>query len=249
MLSFKRPAALAVAALAIAALAACTGAPAEPAASMPAAPPAPAETSTAPSTEDEGRAEWEALAAEAMPVPVPELLDTTPMPVDEYVARFSASSGTLDSVEAVQAEYREAAQVFPLALPDGYAFPTDSWLRGDDGGSWQQGNGVVQAYFYWQMATATAAFHDHVRGDQSAAEVHLDALAAGYDSSVRAMFVEDPDLGFIERTVAPAYQGDFDHIYTDEARHFLGHHEYAAVSAHAGDWEYLGTEGYAVAGE
>ncbi|MGM1029677.1 MAG: hypothetical protein ACQEWM_07350 [Actinomycetota bacterium] len=248
----RRAAALAVATATVAALAACSPTPAEPVATVPAPTATPASTptpTTDPTSYESGREAWEAAAAEASPGPV-ELLDTTPITADAYVARFSDTSGQpygTEGIDDVNAEYREAAQVFPLALPDGYAFPAEARFMGrslPDG--WQRGDGVAEAFSFWRQATATAAFNDHLRGDQQAAEVHLDALAAGYDSPVRAMFVADPDLAYLEQTVAPAYEGNFDRIYLDDAQRFLGWDGYAAVSAHAGDWEYLGTEGYAM---
>lgn len=250
MHTFKRAAALAAAVVTIAGLAACT--PAPPAVRVaPAEPVLPAQASPSEQEAAESaRDSWNAAAAEAMPVAVPELLDTTPISVDEYVARFSEPTGRpygTDGIDEVNAEYREAAQVFPFALPDGYAFPAETWLLGRSlPEGWQQGDGIAEAYTFWQKATATAAFNDHLRNDQAAASAHLDALAAGYDSAVRAMFVEDPDLAYLEEVVAPAYGGDFDRIYTDDAYRFLGNETYEAVVAHAGDWEYLGTEGYAM---
>lgn len=249
MHSIRRIAALAAAAVTIA-LAACTPAPA----AVPVAPAEPVLPAQASPSEQEAaesaRDSWNAAAAEAMPVAVPELLDTAPISVDEYVARFSEPTGRpygTDGLDEVNAEYREAAQVFPFALPDGYAFPAESWLRGralPDG--WQPGDGVAEAYIFWQKATATAAFNDHLRNDQAAASAHLDALTAGYDSAVRAMFVDDDDLAYLDEVVAPAYEGDFDRIYTDDAYRFLKNETYEAVVAHAGDWEYLGSEGYAM---
>lgn len=247
----KRTAAIFVAAATVAALAACTPSSAEPVASVPGSTAVSGSTPTPtedPTTYESGREAWEAAAAEARPGPV-ELLSTTPIPADDYVARFSDMSGQPygpEGADAVNAEYREAAQSFPFTLPEGYAFPAVARFVGrslPDG--WQRGDGVAEAFIFWRQATATAAFNDHLRGDQQAAEVHLDALAAGYDSAVRAMFVEDAELGYLEQTVRPAYEGNFDRIYLDDAQRFLAWDGYAAVSAHAGDWEYLGTEGYA----
>lgn len=247
----KRTAVLAAAATALA-LVGCASTVDAPAASAPAPTTAATVAAATPTddaqTEAERRAEfeaaWEEAADAVRPGPVPELLETTAIPVDEYVARFGASSGALEDAAAVNAEYREAARVFPLALPDGWAFPADCWLVDRRVGEWQQGDGAEQAYLFWQMATATAAFHDYL-GDRSAASAHLDALAAGYDSPVRAMSIDDPDLDYLTRVVEPAREGNFDELYSADAHRLLGWPEYAAVAERAGDWDYLGTEGYA----
>ena len=169
----------------------------------------------------------------------------SPLPVDAYVAQFSASDGSLPDVDAVNEEYRAAAAAFPLALPDGYAWPTETWLRDGQSGAWQQGNGVAQAYFFWQTATANAAFADHIRGNDQAAAEHLDALEAGRSGPVAAMFVQDPGGGYVSQAIAPAREGDWTPLYAQDVQPFREAPSYAAVADRAGDLVDLGTEGFA----
>lgn len=247
----QRSAAYAVAVVAVATLAACSSAIGGPATTIAPTPtPHAVEEPSTPApiaTPIDGRAEWEAAAAEAGPDTVPDLLETTPIPTDEYVDRFTVDPAPLDGLDAVNAEYRDAARVFPLALPDGWAFPADSGLIGQslpDG--WQHGDGYAQAFAFWRAATATAAFADFNR-DTSDVAAHLDALTAGYDSPVRAMYVDDPELTYLVEVVAPAYEGNVDQLWFQEVRHVYGNPIYEAVAAHADDWVYLGTEGWAMA--
>lgn len=251
MRALQRTTALAAAAATVVALAACSTASTEPAVSTPPVPThevaAQTPTATPIPTPVDGQAMWEAAAAEAAPEGVPELLETTPISTDEYVARFTVEPAPIDGLDAVNAEYREAARVFPFPLPDGWAFPAETALIGQglpDG--WQHGDGYTQAFAFWQAATATAAFADFNRngGDVAA---HLDALTAGYESPVRAMYIDDPDLTYLDEVVAPAYAGDVDQLWWQEVRHVYGNPGYEAVAAHADDWIYLGTEGWAMA--
>lgn len=240
MLSLKRFAALAGAAVAIAAIVACTPVSdelaTEPVSAEPAAEPASAEQTAPP-------------APPAAPAPVE--LATTPMPVDEYVVRFGVTDGDIygpEGIEAVDAEYREAAQVFPLALPEGYSFPGETGLIGHNlPEGWQQGDGYAAAFSFWQKSTATAAFHDFLLNESADAEVHLNALVEGYESAVRAMYIDDPELAYLDEVVYPAYEGNYDALYVNDVNRFLGNDIYSAASERAGETFNLGTEGYAVA--
>ncbi|GEK79054.1 hypothetical protein ABA31_04050 [Agrococcus baldri] len=241
MHTLRRAAALAAAAAMAAALAACTPASAEPEAA----------TAGVAATGSTAAAEQAAPSAPD-PLHAPVELDTTPISAEEYVERFSVTDGRsygTDGLDEVNAEYREAARVFPFALPQGYAFPGETWLIGQnlpDG--WHEGDGYAQAYVFWQKATAAAAYYDfrYRGGEGPGATVHLDALAEGYDSDVRAMYVDDPELTYLDEVVAPAREGNFDALYAEDLHHFLGNETYAAVLDRAGETIELGTEGYSL---
>ena len=121
-----------------------------------------------------------------------DIVSTLPMSEDDYVAEFSSRVGWL-SFDEFQAEYREAAAVFPLILPESYAFPVDLVLPGldDRDGEWEAGSGAAQAFFVWDGATATAAYAAHERGDDALATSLLDAYEAGH-TSPRAEHVSRP---------------------------------------------------------
>lgn len=250
MFPLERTAALAATAVVTAALAACSSAaPAVEPATAPtasqAAAPAPEPTET-PMTGEDARAQWDAAADAARPGPPPELLETTPVAVDEFLARFAPANAPLADAAAVNAEYQEAARAFPLALPDGWAFPADSRIVDRRVGDWHVGDGAALAFEFWQNATATAAFADQYgSADGGDSTAHLDALSAGYNSPLRAAYVDDP--GYLDRVVAPAYEGNLDNLYRENVDRFQGRPDHAAIAELAGDWSYLGTEGYAYA--
>ncbi len=238
MLALKRTAALATAALAVAALGACSSASsvapsATPvaSASLSAAPTAPSEPTTAAH---------------------PGLSAETEAAVAEYVDRFS-SEAEADSVwldaAGVEDEFREAAAAFPLALPDGYSWPTSTGQEYGNAAQWERGTGAVQAYFFWEGATATAAYAAHERGDGGAVSAHLESLAAGYASPVRSMLVdpEQPgtDSGYYRSVIAPAIDGDWEALIRAQVEPFIENPVYRAIAAQAGDEVDFGSEGFA----
>ncbi len=234
MLALKRTAAIATAALAVAALGACSSASSVAPAATPVASAAP----TAP-------------AAPTAAAP-PGLSAETEAAVAEYVDRFSSETGT-DSVwldaAGVEDEFREAAAAFPLALPDGYSWPTSTGQEYGNAAQWERGTGAVQAYFFWEGATATAAYAAHERGDGGAASVHLESLAAGYASPVRSMLVdpEQPrtDSGDNRAVIAPAIDGDWEALIRAQVEPFIENPVYGAIAAQAGDDVDFGSEGFA----
>lgn len=221
--------ALAAAVVTVAALAACSSADADPAATAP-APPTAAPTASAEPT------------PAVVPSPLPE---RDPASVDEYVDRFSYSAEDYADSEwldngGVEAEFREAAVAFPFELPERYWWPETSWLASSsDPARSEPGSGVVQAYFFWQMATATAAYADHLRGDEAAASDHLAALADGYASPVRSMYLDPEQPGtessYYQGVIETAMQGDWDALVEVEVDLFLGNDAYRAIAAEAGD--------------
>lgn len=151
----------------------------------------------------------ETAPAEAQPErALPAVAETTPVSMDEYMASLS-SEGYTDIV-GVHDEYRRAVAIFPLPLPEGYAFPAESREKEDETGMrFTLGTGEVEAYTYWASATTRAAYDAHISGDTATANRHLDALEAGYDSPVGRASIDDPDRGFINDGVNPAREGNY----------------------------------------
>jgi hypothetical protein len=238
MLALKRTAALAAAAVTVVAVASCSSA------SPAAAPVAISSASSSPS----------AAPTPTAPVAPSALSADAEAAVAQYVDRFTfetdadADSVWLDA-DGVEDEFRAAAAAFPLALPDAYTWPATTGREYGNSAQWERGTGVVQAYFFWEGATATAAYAALERGDGAAVSAHLEALATGYASPVRSMLVdpEQPgtDSGYYRSVIAPALQGDWDTLIHAQVEPFVDNPAYRAIAAQAGDDVEFGTEGFA----
>lgn len=219
----KRTAALAVAAATIAALAACSSADAAPADN-------PAPTSA----------------------PVTDAVESpAAVPVAAFVDQFGPGPDT-DTVwldgEGVDDEFHAAAATFPLALPDGYTWPTELPRSLGSVTEYQRGTGAAEAYLYWEAATATAAYADHRSGEPDDVAAHLEALVDGYASPVRSMYFdpEQPgtDTEYYRSVIEPALNGNFDPLTHAQVASFVTNAEYHAIAAQAGDEIRVGTEGF-----
>lgn len=220
-MKFKFPAGLAALALA-AALAACS-------------PSAPVERSTplAPSL----------ISTDASPdsVAVPfggvEVLDADPRPVDEFVAEFVGVDGRMDA-DGARLEYVRAATAFPFGLPDGYAFPVEPVILGEDDG-YQRGYGAAGAFEFWRGAVATATVAAHERGDDDLAA----ELLALYEEGVLAftgVFIATADSGGsgIDSYLRPARSGNFAPLEEFEVLGFLNRDVNRQIAVAAGDATY-----------
>ena len=108
-------------------------------------------------------------------------------------------------IDGLRAEYRQATATFPISLPAGWSFPPES--RQQDTGPgvmWEKGNGVAEAYFFWQFAVATAAHEAHLQGHKLDADRFLDVLEAGYSTPIRRAVIDDPDAAFVTEAIQPA---------------------------------------------
>lgn len=111
-------------------------------------------------------------------------------------------------IDGVRAEYQQAIVAFPLNLPDGWSFPPDSRQQDEGPGvMWEKGNGVAEAYFFWQFAVASAAHEAHLRGEEAEAARFLDVLEAGYSTPLRRAIVDDPEGAFVTEAVGPVRGG------------------------------------------
>ena len=183
----------------------------------------------------------EQSAATAEEMELPELIETTPISVDEYVAAFGDATGW-SGVAGVQEEYRQAAASFPLPLPDGYGFPADLEVYEDPDepdAQWEAGNGTVQAFFFWSGATATAAYAAHERGDAETAANYLDIFEEGWASPVRSMYVDPESPGadspYILHALPAARGGNFDTMLEVDIYPFLDNPANRAIATAAGD--------------
>lgn len=216
----KRVLAMACAAVAVVALAACSTADATPA-------PDPAPTSA----------------------PAPDPVDSLAAdPVAAFVDGFGPGPAIvwLDG-EAVEDEFHAAAAAFPLELPDGYTWPTETLRPFGTVSEYQRGTGAAEAYLYWEAATATAAYADHRIGDP-ASVAHLEALVDGYASPVRSMYFdpEQPgtDSDYYRSVIEPALDGNFDPLVHAQVASFVTKDEWQAIAVQAGDVIPVGTEGF-----
>ena len=173
--------------------------------------------------------------------PARRLATTNPVSVDEYVHTMPPSgdaTGTTTLLAGVHDEYRKAVAIFPLPLPTGYTFPVESSTSepdGEAGTRFSVGTGAAEAYFFWQNATATAAYSAYLRGDHGAARSLLDAAVAGYATSVRKMVVQDPTGVFVTDSIKPARSGDFAALRAQGVDHFISNPSTRAIAARAGD--------------
>jgi hypothetical protein len=237
-MSVTRLAPVVVAAIIVAALAGCADGAASPGAS-----PAPAsgdQAVTASST--------------AAPAPSPTASagpsSSTTATIADFVDRFGPVDGdtTWLSAAEVEEEFHAAAAAFPLALPDGYTWPSGLGRSHGTAAQWERGTGVVQAYFFWEGAHATAAYADARRGDRGAALEHLEALVEGYVSPVRSLYVdpEQPgaDSGYYRGVLEPALlRADYSALARAQVEPFLSDDERREIAAAAGDAVDFGTEG------
>lgn len=170
-----------------------------------------------------------------------EVAVTNPVSVEEYSRLMPAADDSRDDwtwIDGVHEEYRRAIAVFPLLLPVGYAFPAHSQTRDDIADApmrWSVGAGGAEAYLFWQQATATSAVAAYNRGHREAAAARLNVLEAGYVSSIRSMYVDDPSREFIRAAVAPARSGNFGALRASEAGTFLRSASNRAIAAAVGD--------------
>lgn len=173
--------------------------------------------------------------------PGPRVAATNPVSIDEYVRTMPASgdtTGTTTLLDGVHEEYRKAVAIFPLALPTGYAFPAESSTtepEGESGTRFSVGTGAAEAYFFWQNATATAAYSAHLRGDHGKSSQLLSAAETGYATPVRKMYVQDTENAYIDTAINPARNGNFAPLRAQGVDHFISNASTRAVAAKAGD--------------
>lgn len=171
----------------------------------------------------------------------PSLAVTRPVSVDEYVRRMPPSGDSTAQTTAlsgVHDEYRTAVSVFPLQLPTGYAFPAQSsaiYPAGASGSRFSVGTGAAEAYFFWQNATAAAAYSAFLRGDRAASHQLLNAVEAGYATAVRKMCWEDPGDGYIVHSIEPGHNGNFLPLRLGGLDEFTGGPTFRAIAEMAGD--------------
>lgn len=221
MHAIARTAAFSVAAVAVVALAACSTADATPGAD-------PAPTSA----------------------PVTDPVESTAAdPVAEFVEQFGPGIEIvwLDSA-AVEDEFHAAGAAFPLALPDGYVWPTGLDRSLGTVMEFQRGTGVAEAYLYWEAAHATAAYADYRNGDLDAATAHVEELVDGYASPVRSMYIDPEHPGidseYYRAVLEPALNGHLEPLLHAQVASFITTDEYLAIAADAGDDIDVGTEGF-----
>lgn len=146
--------------------------------------------------------------------------------------------GASTSIAGVRDEYKRAIGIFPLQLPKGYAFPAESAVAepvGQTGTQFSEGTGAAEAYFFWQNATATAAYAAYLRGDRRYSTQLLDIAESGYGTKVRKMYVSDPDNSFVIESLAPSRQGNFASLRVHGIDQFISHAPTRAIATMAGD--------------
>lgn len=171
----------------------------------------------------------------------PPTATTTPVSIDEYVRVMPQSgdtSGISTLLAGVQEEYRRAVAIFPLTLPSGYVFPAESSItepQGKSGVRFSVGTGAGEAYFFWQNATAAAAYSAHLRGDRRSSTELLGAIANGYSTPVRKMYIQDPDERYVTSSINPARNGNFISLRAQGVDQFLANSSARAIATKAGD--------------
>ncbi|QPZ38636.1 hypothetical protein [Paramicrobacterium chengjingii] len=193
----------------------------------------------------DGAASAESGAPVETPTPTPtiepvETIATTPISVEDYLSlteERSADGGV--KLEGVQDDYRALAAVFPLALPNVYAFPVESRaannLDDEKKVQFSATYGENEVFHFWLDSTATAAYASHLRGDSTAANRYLDAIEDGYATPIRRHTIEDPENGYIADVVDSARRGIFGQMILQNVNPFLEIEQYEAVAAQAGD--------------
>ena len=124
----------------------------------------------------------------AEPAGIPTTAAPEPTPsLRNYVAESRATAAAEASAAEAkkQEEYAAAIAGFPLAMPDGYAFP-ESVPSSRGAGAWTYGNGRETAYAVWRCSVAQAARDAYVLdGDAATAEALLFAIPAVSDDDLR----------------------------------------------------------------
>ncbi|WP_293694462.1 hypothetical protein [uncultured Agrococcus sp.] len=165
------------------------------------------------------------------------VVHTNPLSEDEYVAEFGSRSDSVTQ-DGIRDEYWRAAATFPFPLPDGYAFPADPILWGEND-RYEGGYGAADAFSFWSGATATAAWAAYERGDEDTANQLLDALESGHVSPVRSIHLEPDspgtDASIIDHAIRPARGGNFAPMLQWEIEPFLERDENHAIATNAGD--------------
>jgi hypothetical protein len=171
----------------------------------------------------------------------PSLAVTRPVSVDEYVRRMPPSGDSTaqtTTLSGVHDEYRTAVSIFPLQLPAGYAFPAQSSATdpaGAPGSRFSAGTGAAEAYFFWQNATAAAAYSAFLQGDHARSHQLLNALEAGYATGVRRMYWQDLNDGFLVHSIEPGHNGNFLPLRLGGLNEFTGSPIFRAIAEMAGD--------------
>ena len=127
----------------------------------------------------------------AVPEPTPTIRN--------YVAesRATAAAEASAAEEEEQEEYAAAVAGFPLAMPDGYAFP-ETIPSSQGVGAWTYADARQTAYAVWRCSVAQAARDAYVLdGDAAAAEALLSAIPAVSDDDLRSNSV------WVEMVVPP----------------------------------------------
>lgn len=163
-----------------------------------------------------------------------EVLVSEPRSPDKFLREFEQSEGWTDA-DGVRHEYERAATTFPYQLPEGYAFPVEPILYGEED-LYEVGFGAAGAFEFWRGATATAAYAAHERGDTRLAMSLIDRFAEAYvklgDAFMDWGNLGEPDLGV---HVTPARDGNFAPLYSMEVGGFLLRDENRAIATAAGD--------------
>ncbi|MGA7148166.1 MAG: hypothetical protein WBX17_06750 [Microbacterium sp.] len=116
----------------------------------------------------------------AVPEPTPSLRN--------YVAesRATASAEASAAEARAQEEYAAAVAAFPLAMPDGYAFP-ETIPSSQGVGAWTYVDARQTAYAVWRCSVAQAARDAYVLdSDAAAAEALLSTIPAVSDDDLRS---------------------------------------------------------------
>lgn len=161
--------------------------------------------------------------------------DLEPVSVEAFIREHSFSGGAND-LDAVEAEYRAAVRAFPYDLPAGYAWPAATGLEDDPahpGAMWERGNGVAQAFSYWEGTTALAAANAAERGDFLASDRYLGAIGNTEGDGTRGMYIDDGR--FTDRDVVPAFAGDWSGLQGVTMRDFIASPINVAIAEAAGD--------------
>lgn len=166
-----------------------------------------------------------------------EVLVSEPVSADAYLNEFQNRDGSMNA-DGVRHEYERAATIFPFELPEGYAFPVEPILIGENDG-YQVGYGVSEAFQFWTGATATAAYAAHERGNDAEAGRLLEILEEGYVSPVRSLYMDPEHPGeqgpALTNDIRPAQNGDFTSLHRMHIAGFLNRDENRAIAVAAGD--------------
>lgn len=179
------------------------------------------------------------LQSASRPEPVTEIagisvLVTEPRTVQEFVDEFGNFDGRTDA-DGARHEYVRAATTFPYALPEGYAFPEEPVIYGEND-IYQRGFGASGAFEFWRGATATAAYAASERGDLEESKNLVELYAEGFVTLGETLMdwgdAGEPDLDF---AVAPALEGNFGPLRQMEVVGFLDRDVNRQIAIAAGD--------------